>query len=358
MKIVFLPSSSIPFHGKTLDERPLGGIETAIIRLAEALQELGAKPIVLTNIENPPLTKPLYVPMRAIGDLGPVDALIVVREWKPLFLPIEARKRFLWTGDSYDQFQSMGFADKRIIERVDALLLVSEWHRRTFCEQSGFPLDKARVLKNGIDPTLFQGSERRQPKRLIYSSTPYRGLKHMLDIFPKIKAAHPDAEFHIFSGFNVYRGAGSSDAHLDSAEREFNALSEQLQRMPGCVVHGNVTQDVLAREFMRSSILAYPNTFEETSCITAMEAQAGGCAVVTSRRGALPETIENAGFLVDGEPGTSAYNASFISTVNELLSDQQKLKLFSETALSQAREFTWTKRAHSLLQQIINRTSP
>ena len=37
-------------------------------------------------------------------------------------------------------------------------------------------------------------------------------------------------------------------------------------------------------------ILAYPSTWQETSCRVAMEAMSAHCAIVTSNWGALPET--------------------------------------------------------------------
>ena len=339
MKIAFFPSGCLPFHAKTLKERPLGGMETAIIRLAEALSGLGHRVFIITGVENPPLSSPLYLPIRALQDLGPIDILLAVREWKPIFLQLEAKLRFLWTGDSYDQPQNIGIGDRRIVEKLDCLLPVSEWHKARLCEESGFPETKAHVLRNGIHLPLFAGVEDRHPKRLIYSSTPYRGLTLFTKIFPEIKRRHPEAELHAFSGYKVYSGP---NGYNEQALAEYQILVKNLQTMGGCIVHDNISQDELAREFLKSAVLAYPNTFEETSCITAMEAQAAGCAIVTSNYGALSETVGDAGILIEGQPGSPDYITAFIDALDRVLSDESLRQKLAQRGRERAKLFDWS----------------
>lgn len=338
MKIVFFPSGCLPFHAKTLEERPLGGMETAVIRLAEALQKLDHRVLIISGIDNPPLSHPLYLPMRAVNDVGPADVLIAVREWKPLLVNMEARQRFIWTGDSYDQPQTVGIGDTRLIETIDRLLPVSNWHGARLCEESGFPREKVWVLRNGIHLPFFAGEEPRHRKRLIYSSTPYRGLALLPSIFVELKKKHPELELHVFSGYKVYEG---KDGYADSAVKNYEELIGRLSKLPGCVIHGNVKQEELAREFMRSTVLAYPNTFEETSCITAMEAQAAGCAIVTTAMAALPETVGNAGVLIRRAPGTIEYQQDFVSAVDRILSDDAYFNQLSSIGREQAKRFDW-----------------
>lgn len=341
MKILFCANECIPIHAKTLQERPLGGTETGVIRLAHELQELGHDVTVLTRHPNPPLSVPLYLPLTAINQLGTSDILISIRDWKPLFLPINANRRFLWTGDSWDQPSSVGVGDRRIAERIDGLLCVSEWHKETFCRASGFPASKAWVIGNGVHLEYFQGEETRARKRLVYSSTPYRGLVHLIDIFPRILASHPDAELHLFTGYDVYSGTEPYPEHV---HREFRAVMQKFQLIPNVYFRGNIRQQELAREFMRAAVLAYPNTFEETSCISAMEAQAAACVPVTSRKAGLIETVGDAGILIDGAPGTEEYSRRFAEAVNVLLSDDDFFHSLQEKGkIRAAQEFSWKK---------------
>ncbi len=341
MRIAILPQSCSAFHAFSLEERPLGGIETAIIRLAESLHKQGHELLVYTSDLNPPPSTPPYFSLSTTKFIPKVDALIVTREWLPLLNPMPNTLKFFWTGDAPDQVQSIGIGDRRVAASINGFLTVSDWHSQVMHAETGFPLNKLFNIRNGVHLPYFEGSEVRHPKRLIYSSTPFRGLVHLPEIYTELKKRHADLELHVFSGTAAYRSRQNS-AYLDHLDQEYAPTFDALKALPGVTVHGHVTQRQLAREFMRSAILCYPNTFAETSCITAMEAQAAGCAIVTSRLAALPETVGSAGILVDGVPGSPAYIKDFIEACDNLLTSSDMWTKLSEAGLSNAKaELSW-----------------
>jgi glycosyltransferase involved in cell wall biosynthesis len=170
--------------------------------------------------------------------------------------------------------------------RIDRILCLSEWHRGYFCQQ--YPMldaGKVHVTRNGIDLTRFDGTEERNPHRAIYSSSPDRGLLAAVLAWPKVRESVPDAELHCFYGFANWEKSANGPEQARIAQ-----LKHLCATTEGVVMRDRVSQKELAREFMRAGVWCYPTWFSETSCITAMEAQAAGCAVVTSPVAALVET--------------------------------------------------------------------
>jgi glycosyltransferase involved in cell wall biosynthesis len=339
MDVVFVATQSLPFHSNSLNERPLGGTETAVIRLSEALHRRKHSVTVVTSHPEPPLSVPRYISFQQGRKLTACDVLIAVRGWQPVFWPLSASLRLFWTGDSFDAFPTLGIGDVRVENRLDALLAVSDWQAGVLCSQSGFPRTKVWVIRNGVHLQDFSGEESRVRKRLIYSSTPLRGLAHVPALYRRLKGLHPDAELHVFSGYQVYdAGRGYDPTH----EERWREMSAELNQLPDCHVQSNVVQSRLAREFMRSAVLFYPNNFDETSCITAMEAQAAGCAIVTSSRAALPETVGQAGILIEGVPGSVDFETQFVGATDRLLTDEPLFRACSEEGRRRAREsFDW-----------------
>jgi glycosyltransferase involved in cell wall biosynthesis len=120
-----------------------------------------------------------------------------------------------------------------------------------------------------------------RPRRAIYSSTPFRGLNLLLHAWPLIRQTVRGAELHVFSSMKVYR---------DEENPKYQELYRQATTTPGVTYHGSVGQAALRDAMTQCRVLAYPCSFYETSCITAMEAMAAGCGVAATAIGALPET--------------------------------------------------------------------
>lgn len=346
MKILFFPVDCCPFHAKTIEERPLGGTETGIIRLAEALQDLGNEVFVCSSAPFPLSSEVKYIAPQQVRFIQNLDIYIVVRGWSPLFLPIEAKQRYFWTGDAWFSKRHLGIGDKRIVKETTAMLAVSVWHAKTLCEVSGFPNDKCLILRNGVHLADFAGTEKRHRRRLIYSSTPFRGLSYLAPVFRKLKRKYADLEMKIFSSMSIYNKEWIGIPEKDGFEKVY----EELSQLPDVTVSGSILQKDLAREFMQASILAYPCNYEETSCITAMEAQAAGCVIVTSDLAALSETVGEAGILLKSEPGSSEYMTQFTKALDSLLSDDVLFDRYSSNAKKQSLSTDWKNRAEDFLR--------
>jgi len=134
----------------------------------------------------------------------------------------------------------------------------------------------------------------------VYTSSPDRGLEQALTYWPKIREALPDAEFHIFYGFENFDRM--------NGPQEYKRRIIDLANQPGVVWRGRMGQKELAKELMQASVMFYPgpHTFNETFCIAALEAQAAGCVPVTRDNGALPET-NSRGVLVPNDAPESEW---------------------------------------------------
>ena len=152
--------------------------------------------------------------------------------------------------------------------------------------------------------------------KAVYSSSPDRGLDKLLDYWPAVRSLRPDAELHVYYGFDTWEQIARRRGD-DVGLMQIEIFRTRLANTEGVHSHGRVGQAGLARALLKASAWLYPTNFCETSCITAMEAMAAGAHSVTSRLGALPET---AGFahLVDPPNDREGYRAEFLARVERI----------------------------------------
>ena len=190
-----------------------------------------------------------------------------------------------WNQLSYDQQAVQWLANPNDVEMIDHFVFVSHWQAEKYRQIFNIPGYKTHVIKNaclGVDQRV-KGS--RDKVRLCYTSTPWRGLDVLLQAWELLKPQ--DAELHVFSSCKIY-----GPDFYDSSEGQYQQLYDKCSELPGVVYRGSIPNDELRKELHSFDILAYPNTFEETSCIAVIEALSAGLRVVTSNLGALPETTE------------------------------------------------------------------
>ncbi|HEY6360091.1 MAG TPA: glycosyltransferase, partial [Vicinamibacterales bacterium] len=343
LTLFFWQPHSIAFDGRTPRTRGLGGTESAIVYLAEALAGRGHRVVVFNNCDEPGRHEGVEygrwetLPARAVAERP--DVVVGVRDWQRIGRARLAPVQVFWTGDAFDQPVLEGLGEAAGRPEIDFFMLQSEWHAATFRAHHGVP-DWATV-RTRLGAAASSAARPSRPaaaargRRLAYASTPFRGLDVLLDLFPRIRAACPDAELDVFSSMQVYGVAREQD------QDQFGAIYKKANQ-PGVHLVGSLPQLELAQRLQQTRVLAYPNHYAETFCIAALEAQAAGCAVVTSQLGALPETVGDGGVCIPGDPRSEAYQDAFVDACVRMLSDDEVWQATSERALARAwGGYTW-----------------
>lgn len=133
-----------------------------------------------------------------------------------------------------------------------------------------------------------------------YWSSYDRGLDMLLDLWPKIREAVPDATLTIAYGWNVYdavhKGNGAMGAWKWRMIRKMHDLKDQ-----GVKELGRVSHIEQAKLLKQTKVWAYPTEFNEINCITALKVQEAGCIPVTTACYALRETIRDHTFSAPSE---------------------------------------------------------
>lgn len=148
-----------------------------------------------------------------------------------------------------------------------------------------------------------------------YFSAYYRGLECLLDMWPKIRSAVPDAKLEVAYGWQSWVGIEGKDAFYYRMEAKFAELKDQ-----GVTVHGRLSHAELEKLMQRTKVWAYPTQFTEIHCITALKTQAAGCIPVTTNVAALDEVVINGTKINSANIYTNEYAQSkFIQAVVDAL---------------------------------------
>lgn len=250
-------------------------------------------------------------------------------------MPVKARQKVLWCHDlNYGPDVREDIAYK-----WDHVLGVSAWHATMLCRYYDIEAIPVDFVPNGIDLARFVEPVKKVPFRCVYASSPDRGLDRLLALWPSIHKAEPKAELHVAYGWeNIDKMIAQGRQDLVKFRTD---MARMIETTEGVVWRGRLPQDDLAKLYSEAYAWLYPCDFLEVSCISAMEAMAGGAVPIVTKAGALPETIGDAGFLVPGPPQTRAFGSTWPNVVKGVLTDTQLRLSYSARGRARAQGFTW-----------------
>jgi glycosyltransferase involved in cell wall biosynthesis/ubiquinone/menaquinone biosynthesis C-methylase UbiE len=340
-------TSGLRFSGDSLSKESLGGSETALLFMAREFAHLGHEVVVLCNCTNPGVFDGvLYLDvkdMRKITFAKRVDILVVSRWCEYLSLPIHAGLRVLWLHDTIqDKNRVMGS-----LWQTDLVMTLSDYHTKNYLDACPDLEPLIWKTSNGVDLSLIEANlTPKDPNKLIYTSMPYRGLHYLLEgIFPLLLKDRPNLKLYVCT-YDV-----SSLQIPPETQAVFNLCDNLMARYPKNIVQlGCLTKVELYKHISSSQLWVYPTAFDEISCISAMEAQACGTPVVTTKDFALTETVSTeAGVLIDGRPTDGEYAVGFAGAVSLLLADRELYDRMSHAGIDHIKKsgFTWTQIARS-----------
>jgi glycosyltransferase involved in cell wall biosynthesis len=281
-----------------------GGSEKMVIILADALQRKGVNVTVYGEVPVPVrgVSAETGVDWRHWAEFDPKRQRDVVVFWRDpdgaMKVRCPARLRMLWNHDVQDASRYT----KDVLEMLDYIQFQSEFHLDSV--KDVVPAEKVWVARNAIEVKDASEAPTRNAKRVLFCSSPDRGLTTAVEVVRRARLVDPEITLVVTYGVTPWaRKMFAQQTHrfvpdlgrdvsMDEYERFFR---NRIDGVDGVVLNRIGFEQM--RGLMQSSgVWIYPTRFPEISCMSAMEAQANGMVVLSTRYGALKETISVGAF--------------------------------------------------------------
>lgn len=227
-------------------------------------------------------------------------------------VPLDPNKiNILWQKNSYDQPNLQDFfKDKSRHKEYDYYVFNSHWNYEKFRMAFDIPTDRCTIIKNGVVdfPVRKEKYKKGDPIKLIFHPTPWRGLNVILLAMQYVK--NPLITLDVYSSCQVY---GSSFKEVN--DEAYQGLYEQARQLPNVNYIGYKPHEYILENLHKYHIFAYPSIWEETFCISALEAMGAGLYTIVTNLGALFETCSEFPIYIPYEKDFVSLAKQFASTI-------------------------------------------
>lgn len=267
-----------------------------------------------------------------------IEIIILLRYIFPLIdFELNAKKIFLWCQDIYAMhyYQNLALPNygkellKNMIHKIDGIITLTNWHKNYLEKFYEINQNKVFVIGNAIDDKMFEDNFNKQKNKFIWTSHGYRGINKLIEYFHEIRNNISDAELYI------YRDETAFDPEIFKEFFKYDYIH----------YGGKLNNNEIIKEFENSEFWFYPTDFEETYCISALEAQMAKCVCVCSDLAGLSETVGERGVLIKEPIWSKEYKEKAINEITKISNDTDIKKQYQESGYEWAKNQTWKNRA-------------
>lgn len=346
-----------PFDvAKIYQDKGLTGSESFFFNTVKGLAELGHTVIAYFHCAE----RTDSAPTLAGAAVRPIEELESVREWgadviyswnepdlfrrcpqEPLRICVQQLNDFTYCHPGYKDF-------------VDLWAIPSEVHRQYLISIGGIPAENSMVVSNCLNEEFYEGAVERDPHRIVYCSSPDRGLHWLLEMFPKIRKQVPQATLKVYYKVDPWIANTKGIWYQGGMQRLGNRaryVQESLGRLgkngeKGVTLVGPISNVAMAKELMAARVLAYPCDtirFTEGFSVSILDACAAGCVPVISDCDAIGSVYKDVAHIIPGLPADN--REEWVRTLVSVLSGDSKWNGVITRAKAYTKKFTRQLRA-------------
>jgi glycosyltransferase involved in cell wall biosynthesis len=267
----------------------------------------------------------------------------------------ESKYRIYWVHDLPWDPELKHLSKPESIDKFHKVIFCGHWQYSQFQSVLGMPHNpNIHVINTGIVP--FKDVVKEQETiRLIYTSTPQRGLDILVPVFDALCKKYDNIHLDVFSSFKIYG--------WEDADKQFDPLYQACIDHPNITYHGFQPNEVVREHLEKAHILAYPSTWMECSSASIIEAMSAGVQVVAPNFGGIPDTTGNLGlhypWVEDKNTHAGMFYNIMCHVIDSVLDEQNQnylkfIKMYADQRYNIDKiAYTWD----GLLRSIIN-TAP
>lgn len=223
----------------------------------------------------------------------------------------EDKIRIYWLHDLPEDPETNHLKDQNSRDRFHKRVYCSNWQYQRYQLVCGFPYDKNDiVIETPIDPIPEEEIEKDKDQiRLIYTSTPQRGLNILIPVVEELAKEHKDIHLDVFSSYKIYG--------WEDSDKQFEPLYDRIRKHPNMTYHGFQPNDKVKDALKRSHIFAYPNIWLECNSRSLIEAMSAKNMCVHPNLGGLADTSGALTFQYQGDHNNNEHASIFFHALKQ-----------------------------------------